>query len=149
LEILGERARVRGSDPPPQEVRIEDFLVRIWENLLGRVSGPMRFRLVLQPLVSVIFAIRSGRRDAREGRLPYFWSLFQADTAERLAILRDGLRDQGRVLVVAVALDAVYQAIVLHTFHPGEALIVAAILAVLPYLVARGVVNRVLRRRSG
>ena len=85
----------------------------------------MRFRLVLQPVVSIVFAIRSGRRDAREGRLPYFWSMFRAGPAERSAILRDGWKDQGRVLLVAAGLDVVYQAVVLRAVHPGEALIVA------------------------
>ncbi len=109
----------------------------------------MRFRLVLQPVVSAYFAFRSGRRDAREGRLPYLRSLFSASGAERAAILRDGWRDQGRVLLVAAGLDLAYQAVVLRAFHPGEALIVAALLAVLPYLVIRGVVNRLARRRRG
>lgn len=109
----------------------------------------MRFRLVLQPVVSAIFAFRAGRRDAREGRLPYFQTLFSAGSAERGSILRDGWRDQGRVLVVAFVLDVVYQAAVLGAFLPGEALIVALLLAVLPYLVMRGVVNRVFRRRRG
>ncbi len=109
----------------------------------------MRFRLVLQPVVSAIFAFHAGRRDAREGRLPYFQSLLSARGAERAAILMDGWRNQGRVLLVAFALDVVYQAVVLRAVRPGEAFIVALVLAVLPYLVVRGVVNRVFRRRRG
>ena len=35
---------------------MEDLLNRIFENLIDRVSGPMKFRLVLQPLMAAIFA---------------------------------------------------------------------------------------------
>jgi hypothetical protein len=27
---------------------VDEILIRIWENLLARVSGPMKFRLLLQ-----------------------------------------------------------------------------------------------------
>jgi hypothetical protein len=46
-----------------------------------------------------------------------------------------------------VAIDLVYQAAVLHAFHPVDALIVAALLAFVPYVVLRGPVNRLLRAR--
>jgi len=55
---------------------MEDLLARIFENLIGRVSGPMKFRLILQPLMAIIFAVRSGLKDAKEGKPPYFWALF-------------------------------------------------------------------------
>jgi hypothetical protein len=45
--------------------------VRIIENLLGRLDGPLHFRFIFQPLMAVFFAIRDGRRDAREGRSPF------------------------------------------------------------------------------
>lgn len=36
---------------------MEEWPFRIAENLIDRVSGPMKFRLLLQPLMAVIFAI--------------------------------------------------------------------------------------------
>ena len=138
----GGRERI-GFDP---EVPIDDYLGRLWQDLLGRVSGPMRFRLVLQPAVAAFFAVRAGLRDAREGRSPYLWSVF-AHGPRRPDLLREGWRDVGRVLVAAVAIDLVYQAAVLHAFHPVDALIVAALLAFVPYILFRGPVNRLLRAR--
>lgn len=109
----------------------------------------MRIRLVLQPLVAAIFAIRSGLRDAREGRSPYLWALL-AHAPRRGELLRQGWRDVGRVLVIAVAVDLVYQWLALRAFHPDEAVAVAALLAIVPYLVFRGPVNRLFRdRRPG
>ena len=49
--------------------------MRFFENLAGRVHGPMNFRLILQPLTAIIFAIRDGRKDGRDGRPPYFLAL--------------------------------------------------------------------------
>ena len=126
---------------------MEDILTRIFENLIDRVSGPMKFRLFLQPLMATIFAIRDGRKDAREGRSPYFWAVF-TDPEHRRELLRDGWKAVGKVFVIAVIIDAVYQFIVVRWFYPGEALIVAAILAFVPYLLIRGPVNRLTHRKG-
>lgn len=126
---------------------MEDFFVRSWEALIGRLSGPMKFRLVLQPLAAIIYAIRAGIRDARESRPLYFWSIF-SERGRRREIIRDGWKDVGRVFVFALVIDCVYQLYVLRWFYPGQSVIVAAILAVLPYLAFRGASNRIWRRRQ-
>lgn len=126
---------------------MEDILTRIFENLADRVSGPMHFRLVLQPLMAVIFAIRDGRKDAREGRVPYSWSMF-TDPGHRRDQLKSGWKSMGKVFIIALILDAVYQYIELRWFYPAEALLVAFFLAMVPYVLLRGTVNRLTPRRS-
>ena len=125
---------------------MEEMLTRFWENLMSRVGGPMTFRLILQPIMAAIFAVRSGLKDAKEGKPAYFWALF-TDSVNRRDLLRDGWKSVGRVFVFAIIIDLAYQWIVLRWFYPGEALLVAAILAFIPYLVIRGPVNRIARRR--
>ena len=127
---------------------MEDILARISENLIGRIHGPLTFRILLQPAVAIFFAVRAGLRDAREERPPYFWALFYNPTHRR-EMLRDGWRDVGKIFVIAVVLDIVYQLIVLRWVYPGETLLVAAALALLPYLILRGVVTRVARLVRG
>lgn len=124
---------------------MDDSLTRIFEDIIGRVSGPMKFRLFLQPIMAAFFAVRSGLKDAREGRPAYFWAIFTRP-GHRLELLRDGWKSVGKVFVLAVAMDAVYQLIVLRWFYPGEALLVSIILAFIPYLLIRGPVNRIARR---
>ena len=121
--------------------------MRVFDDLLDRVSGPMKFRLVLQPVMAAIFAIRDGRRDAREGKAAYGWAIF-IRPEHRRELLRDGWKSVGKVFVIAVIIDAVYQLIVLRWFYPGEALVVAAVLAFVPYLLIRGPANRLSRERS-
>jgi hypothetical protein len=47
-----------------------------------------------------------------------------------------------KVFTVAVVLDVIYQIIVLRWVYPGEALVVAFALAILPYLLLRGPLGR-------
>ena len=119
---------------------------RLTANLAGRIHGPMGLRLVLQPLMAALFALRDGARDAREGRPPYFWSLFTSP-GHRRELLREGWKSVGKIFVFAVALDAIYQCITVRWFYPGEALAVATCLALVPYLVLRGPFNRIKRWR--
>ncbi|OPY68987.1 MAG: hypothetical protein A4E57_01410 [Syntrophorhabdaceae bacterium PtaU1.Bin034] len=125
---------------------MEEWLSRIAENLVDRVSGPMKFRLLLQPLMAVIFAVRSGLKDAREGRPPYFWALF-SDPQHRREMVQDGWKSVGRVFILGIVMDAIYQIIVLRWFYPLEALVVAVVLAIVPYILVRGPVNRIARRK--
>jgi hypothetical protein len=122
---------------------MEDIFLRFWHNLLARDSGPLHFRFVLQPLVAAAFAIRSGRRDAREGRPAFFWKVFRGALG-RNYVLRQLWRDVGTLFLVALTLDGLYQVIALRWLYPAEALAIAAVLAILPYLVVRGLTNRVL-----
>jgi len=123
---------------------MEDIFSRVVEDLVGRVSGPMKFRLILQPVMAALFAIRSGLKDAKQNKPPYFWALF-TDSEHRQDMIRDGWKSVGRVLIFGIIMDGIYQFIVFRWFYPVEALLVAAILALIPYLLIRGPVNRVAR----
>ena len=125
---------------------MDHMWVRVGSQLLDRVSGPMKFRLVLQPAMAAFFAIRSGLADARAGKAPYFWALIW-DRGQREAMLKDGWKSVGRVFILALALDVVYQIIVLRFVYPGEAVIVAFVLAIVPYLIVRGLTTRIARKK--
>ena len=122
-----------------------DMLTRVATHLLDRVSGPMKFRLVLQPIMASIFAIKAGLHDARVGKPPYFWSLV-TDPAHRAEMLKDGWKNVGKVFVLALVLDVVYQIIEMRFVYPVEAFITAVLLAIVPYLVLRGLVTRFTRK---
>ena len=124
---------------------MEELIVRGWEGLMDRVGGPMTFRLILQPLMAALLAVRAGLKDAREGRPPYLWTLITG-SGQRVDLLREGWRSIGRVFVLAVVMDLIYEVVVDRLFYPLETFIVAIVLAVVPYLVLRGPVNRIARR---
>ncbi len=124
---------------------MEDLFSRVFEDLMGRVSGPMKFRLILQPVMAAILAIRSGLKDAKGEKPPYFWAMF-TNHDRRADMMRDGWKSVGRVFILGIIMDAIYQLIVFRWFYPGEALLVAAILALVPYLLIRGPVNRIAKK---
>jgi hypothetical protein len=124
---------------------MEELIARGWAGLMDRIGGPMTFRLILQPLMATLLAVRAGLKDAREGRPPYFWTLL-TDRSQRVDLLREGWRSIARVFVLAVIMDLIYEWVIGRLFYPLETLIVAIVLAVLPYLLIRGPVNRIIRR---
>lgn len=124
---------------------MDDLWMRIAENLNDRVSGPMKFRLFLQPVMASIFAILSGLKDAKSGKPPYFWALV-TEPGHRADMIKDGWKSVGKVFVLALILDVVYQIIVLRFVYPGEAVLVAFLLAIVPYLILRGLVTRIARK---
>ena len=104
----------------------------------------MSFRLVLQPAMAAFFAIRAGLQDGRTGRPPYLWAIL-TDPAHRRDLLHEGWKAIAKVFVMAVVIDAIYQVVQLRWFYPNEALIVAIVLALVPYLLIRGPVGRIAR----
>lgn len=126
---------------------MRDMILRALTNLAARVGGPMTFRIILQPLMASIFAFRDGLKDAREGRPPYLWTLI-TDPSQRVDLIRQGWAAVGRVFILAIVMDVIYQLIVVGWIYPFETLTVSILLAVIPYLVLRGPVNRLVRSRQ-
>ena len=96
---------------------MDEIIARFVGELTGRVRGPFSFRFFLQPVMASIFALR--------------------------ALLQDGWKDIAKVFIFAILLDTVYQLIQLRGIYPLQGLIVAFVLACLPYLVLRGAVRRI------
>jgi hypothetical protein len=67
------------------------------------------------------------------------------DPIHRRELLRESWHDVARLFVVAVIIDMVYELIVFRWIYPGQALIVAAILAFPSYLLLRGPADRIAR----
>ena len=121
---------------------------RIWHNMLERPAGPMTFRFILQPIMATIAAFYDGVADARAGRTAYLWAILTRPE-ERGGRLHEGLVATARVLLLGLCMDLIYQFIVFDTFHPAEAVIIAVLLAFVPYLLLRGPVARMARWRQG
>lgn len=117
---------------------------RFVENLLGRFDGPFHFRIILQPLMATILAIIGGVKDARLGKPPFLWGVI-LNAGHRKELLKDGWKQVARIFILAIVLELIYQPYVLHAFYPGEALVVAFMLAIVPYVVVRGPANRIAR----
>ena len=56
------------------------------------------------------------------------------------------LKDVGKIFIMAVVLDTIYQLTVLKAFYLGELLLVVMVSAILPYLVVRSAASPLMRR---
>ena len=64
-----------------------------------RLPGPMNLRLIVQPTVEAILAIRAGPRVARQDRPPFLSTLLR-NPSDRRELLRPGWKDVGKVFVL-------------------------------------------------
>jgi len=117
------------------------------EDIPKRLTGPGRFRFILQPLVATILGIRSGRVDARAGRPPYLKALI-TDREHRGEMARDGFRSIVNLLLMGILLDSIFQWMILGQSYPGAALVVGPVLITTPYAIARALANRTTRSRG-
>ena len=118
---------------------------RLWRDILERPGGPMTFRFILQPAMAVLAALRDGLEDARLGRSPYFWAIVRGADGRRSERLWQGIVSTATILILGVVMDTIYQWMVLGTFFPGQAALIAILLAFLPYLLLRGPIARIAR----
>jgi hypothetical protein len=125
-----------------------EVLSRIGQNMLDRPGGPFVFRFVLQPIMATAAALRAGIHDARVGRTPFLWAVL-TDPSQRRSRLDEALIATSRIVLLGLAIDTIYQFIEFDSFHPAEAVIIAFLLAVVPYLLLRGPIARIARRWVG
>ncbi len=128
---------------------MDDIIIRAWQDMLSRVEGPMHLRFVIQPVVALIFAVRSGLRDAHEGRPPFFQSALSWIREHREYFVAHAWKDIGKVFIMAGVIDILFQVVVFKTVHPLETLFIAISLSILPYALVRGLSNRVKRLLGG
>ncbi len=121
-----------------------ETLQRQWEHLSGRAGGPMTFRFILQPTMAAVAALHDGVKDARLGRSPYFWTVL-TQPEKRSERISEGLNATARIILLGIGMDLIYQLKVFGTFYPMEALLIALMLAFVPYLLLRGPVARIAR----
>jgi hypothetical protein len=123
------------------------FTRDFFDDMIARLSGPGRFRFILQPVVAIILGVRDGIKDARAGACPFLWGvLFRRDLRSQL--LRSGLSSVRNLVAVAILLDLISQYLIFRELHPGAALILGPVLIGMPYSLARAFANRITRRRT-
>jgi len=131
-----------------RRVSLLDFVGSYWHELVARPAGPMGFRFLLQPVMASILAIRDGIKDAKLNRSPYFWTI-ATDQTRRKKRLVEGIHAVSRVLILAAAMDILYQLLELDGLRPLETVFIAILLAYVPYLIVRGPTARIARRVMG
>jgi hypothetical protein len=126
---------------------MDELFARIWDGLVGRAVGPLHLRLLIQPMTAAFLAYRAGAADARAGRPPFGIAVLLG-RCPRAELIREAWNDVATLFLVALVIDALYQALTFHWVYLAQGLLFAALLALPTYLLVRGPTNRVLRRIS-
>lgn len=121
---------------------MEDWINNFLNNVGIRHEGPMSFRLYLQPVMSLIYAILAGVRDAKAGREPFLKGLILGHTSRKDS-LKELWKDVGKVFILAAIMEIIFEIIEFKTVHPLEVIRVSFFLAIVPYLIFRGIVERI------
>jgi len=117
---------------------------RFWADIADRLHGPMTFRFYLQPTMALLAALPDGIDDAKHGHSAFFWT-DRSDTTVRHGRLKQAAVSTARVVLLGISMDVIYQLRVFDQFYPVEALMMAILLAVIPYFIFRWVVERIAR----
>jgi len=123
------------------------FTRDFFEDMVARLSGPGRFRFILQPTVATLLGARDGVKDARAGACPFIWGIILRRDL-RSQLLRSGLASVRNLVAIAVLLDLISQYLIFRQIHPGAALLLGPVLIAAPYSLARALANRIARRRG-
>ncbi len=91
-----------------------------------------------------LLALRAGVQDASEARQGYLWAALTRPE-RRLQLLHEGWRGAMTPFVAAIALDCIYQLMTVRFVYPLELLFSATLLALVPYALLRGPLNRLAR----
>ena len=110
-----------------------------------RFVGPLNFRILLIPAIAILLAVRAGLHDACEGKPAYLWTVV-TDNFARAEMVRDGWKSIARIFFFAAIVDVIYQLIVNRWVYLLEVLFISILLAIVPYILVRGPVNRIARR---
>jgi len=117
-----------------------------FEDIPKRLTGPGRFRFILQPLFALILGIRSGLADARAGLPPYLYTvIFHPDPHLRRQQMRSGFLAITNLILMGILVDSICQWLILGISYPGAALAVGPVLIAAPYVIARALTNRLTR----
>ncbi len=119
------------------------FFEGIGRDLTGRgmFGGRFQIRLILQPVLAFLLGVRFGLRDAKAGKRAFLMSL--VDAHDRWPILKQGLRDAIVPLCVAFVIDGILQRLINGHVRPMAAVVVGALLVFLPFVIGRGLSNRI------
>ena len=121
---------------------IRDVFSRGSHQMIGRISGPLNFRLIITPIIVTLMALTAGWRDAQHGEPAFFWALV-SDPEKRRARMQAVWASIKRVIIVASIIDMLYQLYAFRAYYVFQTILLVIVVAILPYILVRGATTRI------
>ena len=119
----------------------------ILDNIAARLTGPMNFRFILQPLVAIfVLGIKDGRMDAKAGMPPFILDLI-LHPKDRKRNLKSAFKRLLVPVIFGAILDGIAQYLIFKHVRPAAAVLVGAMVMGIPYALSRGITNRIVSAR--
>ena len=117
------------------------------DQVADRMSGPMSFRFIVQPLIAIfLFGLKDGWLDAKAGASPFIMDLL-TNSEGRKRSLKTAFRRLLVPIIIGAILDGIAQYLIYGHIRPGVAVLVGALIMGVPYALARGITNRIVSVR--
>jgi hypothetical protein len=118
------------------------FFANVLDNIAARLTGPMSFRFIVQPVIAIILGIRDGITDAKAGTPPFIYDLiFKPE--DRKESLKGVLKRLRVPVIIGTVFDAIAQYLIFKSIRPLPAILVGVTVIGIPYTLARGLTNRI------
>src|SRR5262249_17733047 len=108
----------------------------------GIFGGTFQFRYILQPVAAIILGARIAVPDGKHCD-PLFFKALKREMGQCGSLLVGAGGHAVIPLVVAFIIDSILQHMINPQFRPLESLIVGGVLVFLPFLIVRGLANRI------
>lgn len=123
------------------------FSRKFLEDIAARLTGPMSFRFIVQPVIAIILGIRDGILDARAGTPPFIYDvIFKPE--DRRKQLKSALKAVLKPVILGIVLDGIVQYLMFKQIWPVAAILVGSLVIGVPYALARGLTNRIVSLRK-
>lgn len=115
--------------------------------IIARIAGPMSLRFIFQPLVGLLLGARDGAKDAKSGEPPFIFDLI-INPENRKIKLASLFKSLSKTIIIAIVLDVIAQYLIFDQVRISGAIIVAVIILIVPYSLARAITNRIITKRK-
>lgn len=115
----------------------------ILNKLLLRISGPLGFRFILQPIAAIMLGIRDGKIDDELNEKPYILDLF-VNPKNRKRQIDKAMKTLLKPIIISILMNITAQFLLFKTVNLLGAVIIGTSIIGIPYSLARGISNRIL-----
>jgi len=117
------------------------------DKIAERLTGPLNFRFIFQPLAAILLGIRDGKMDAAAGIPPFIFDLISTPK-NRERHIKTAMGTLLKPIIIGVILDAIAQYLIFKDINLWGAVLVGTFIMGVPYTLSRGITNRIVSTRN-